>query len=193
MGLLSGIFATLGLSCLFSEDKDDFNTLKNVKLGQEGYVKWLGRLRRITVYSGLGKEARFNGVIGNVTDYINPRYVYADLAESEELTNNHGSIIGYRISPTLVISSMVGINYLKDEICEFIRDFGGNLLVGDELKVFRANFAVISKMRKVAGDTPLPEGLFWVKTCGNVIEATHALVPYEDDERAKLANIILKR
>ena len=176
-----------------SSGKEDFRTLKNVKLGQRGYVKWLGRLERSTVYSGLGQEPIFKGRIPEAKDFVKPRYVYADLTESEEFTREHGNILGYRISPTLVIHSMVGVNYLRDEIDEFIRDFGGKFLVAEDVKVLRENFFIISKMRKAAGDTALPEGLFWAKPMGNIIEATHAISPYGDDERAKVANIILKR
>ena len=176
-----------------SKPNDDLNTLRNVKAGQRGYVKWLGKLTRKTTYAGLGKEERFNGELVNAEDFVVPRYVYADLTESETISDEHGSIIGYRISPTLVIHSMVGTNYLKSEIEEFICDFGGKFLNAEDVKVLRENFFIISKMRKAAGDTTLPEGLFWAKPMGNIIEATHVMSPYGDDERAKVANIILKR
>ena len=176
-----------------SEPKNDFTTLKNVKLGQRGFVKWLGRLTRKTVYSGLGKEKFFNGTIADANDYVSPRYVYADLTESEEICRNHGAVIGYRISPTLVIHSMVGTNYLKSEVDEFIKEFGGKMLNSDDVNVLRKNISVISKMRKAIGDTYIPKGVFWAMPYGNVVEAVHAVTAKKDDEGAKIANIILKR
>lgn len=176
-----------------SEHKENLRTLKMFKLGQRGYVIRLGRLKRETVYSGLGKENRFTGAIKTNDNYVKPCYVYADLTESETFSNGHGKVIGYRISPTLVLHSMVGTNYLKSEIDEFIQEFGGKLLNAEDIKVLRKNFFIVSKMRKAIGDTALPESLFWAMPMGNVIEATHAISPYGDDERAKIANIILKR
>ena len=188
--LLFFVLTALGIG---ASDDDGRQTLKDVKEGQEGYVKWLGRLKRKTVYSGLGKEEAWYGKLKKAVDFTRPRYVYADLTESEKPLTGHGRVIGYRIAENLVIHSMVGTNYLRDEIDEFIRDFGGKLLKGEEVKVFRKNFSAISKMRRKIGDTELPSGLFWAKPYGEVIEATTVVKPYADDERARIANIILKR
>ena len=188
--LLFSVLIALGIR---ASDDDGRQKLKDVKKGQEGYVKWLGRLKRKTVYSGLGKEEPWYGKLKKAVDFTRPRYVYADLTESEKPLTGHGSVIGYRIAENLVIHSMVGTNYLRDEIDEFIRNFGGKLLKGDEIRLVRKNFSTISKMRKKIGDTELPTGLFWAKPCSEIIEATTILKPYEDDLRARIANIILKR
>jgi hypothetical protein len=149
---------------------------------------------RDTVYSGLGKEARWHGVLPQkVDDYVKPRYVYEDSTESEELTTKHGAIVGYRIGPSLVIHSMIGTHYFLNEINEFLYEFGGKLLEKEDIEVLRKNFKKISEMRELAGDTKLPNGYFWARPLGPVIEAVHPILPNQDCETAKIANIILKR
>ena len=181
------------------------NTLRNVKAGQTGAVmpisksalrKYLPEFmqRRDTIYSGLGKEARWHGVLPKmVNDYVRPRYVYEDSTESEELTTKHGVIVGYRISPTLVIHSTVGAHYFLSEINEFLYEFGGKLLEKEDIITLRKNFKKVSEMRELAGDVKLPNGYFWAKPLGSVIEAVHPILPDQDCETAKIANIILKR
>jgi hypothetical protein len=181
------------------------DTLRNVKAGQTGAVipisksllqKYLPKFmqHRDTVYSGLGKEARWHGVLPQkVDDYVKPRYVYEDSTESEELTTKHGAIVGYRIGPSLVIHSMIGTHYFLNEINEFLYEFGGKLLEKEDIEVLRKNFKKISEMRELAGDTKLPNGYFWARPLGPVIEAVHPILPNQDCETAKIANIILKR
>lgn len=180
------------------------DTLRNVRAGQSGAVapisvgELLRRLqhsfRRETVYSGLGAENLWHGVLPKeVHDFVRPRYVYEDLTETEELTTKHGQIVGYRISPTLVIHSMVGTHYFLSEIDEFIRAFGGKLLEKEDIDVLRKNFKKVSEMREMAGDTKLPNGYFWAKPLGDVIEAAHPILPNKDNEMAKIANLIVKR
>ena len=155
--------------------------------------KLLASLGLISSEDDFLSDSRWQGKVKKATDFNKPRYVYADLTESEKPMTDHGKVIGYRISENLVIHSMVGVNCLKDEIDGFVRYFGGKLLKGEEVKVFRKNFSTINKMRKNIGDAELPSGLFWAKPYGEVIEATTVVKPYEDDERARIANIILKR
>ena len=180
------------------------DTLRNVKAGQTGAVapiskvnlyKHLGLFRRrVTVYTGFGEEPLWHGNLPKrVDDYVRPRYVFEDCTESEELITGHGAIVGYRISPTLVIHSMVGKHYFLSEINEFLRDFGGKLLEKEDLEALRKNFKKVSEMREIAGDTKLPNGYFWAKPLGSVIEAVHPLLPNKDNETAKMANLIIKR
>ncbi len=180
------------------------DTLRNVKAGQTGAVvpisktKLYRRLglfrRRVTVYTGLGDEPLWHGKLPKqVDDYVRPRYVFEDCTESEELITGHGAIIGYRISPTLVIHSMVAKNYYLSEVNEFLRDFGGKLLEKEDIELLRKNFEKVSEMREMAGDTKLPNGYFWAKPLGAVIEAVHPLLPNKENELAKIANIIIKR
>jgi hypothetical protein len=180
------------------------DTLRNVKAGQTGAVvpisktKLYRRLglfrRRVTVYTGLGEEPLWHGKLPKqVDDYVRPRYVFEDCTESEEITTGHGAIVGYRISPTLVIHSMVAKNYYLSELNEFLRDFGGKLLEKEDIELLRKNFEKVSEMREMAGDTKLPNGYFWAKPLGAVIEAVHPLLPNKENELAKIANIIIKR
>ena len=180
------------------------DTLRNVKAGQTGAVAPISRVelykrlgfikRRDIIYDGLGKEALWHGTLPEkVDDYVAPRFVYEDTTESENLLTLHGNIIGYRISPTLVIHSMVGKNYFLSEVNEFLREFGGKLLEKEDLEALRKNFKKVSEMRELAGDTPLPNGYFWAKPIGSVIEAVHAILPNKDNETAKIANLIIKR
>lgn len=180
------------------------DTLRNVKAGQTGAVapisktKLYRRLglfrRRVTVYTGLGEEPLWHGMLPKqVDDYVRPRYVFEDCTESEELITGHGAIVGYRISPTLVIHSMVAKNYYLSEVNEFLRDFGGKLLEKEDIELLRKNFEKVSEMREMAGDTKLPNGYFWAKPLGAVIEAVHPLLPNKENELAKIANIIIKR
>jgi len=114
-------------------------------------------------YSGLGKEPYWNETLPiRVDDYTEPRYVYADKFESVIPIKGHGRVIGYRISPTLVIHSMVlqdnnGIAYLKSELLYFINEFGGKMLEEKDIPVLRKNWDTIDNMRMAIGDTPLPK------------------------------------
>ena len=113
-------------------------------------------------YSGLGKEPYWNEPLAEVSDYTEPRYVYADKFESVTPTTGHGRVIGYRISPTLVIHSMVrqdnnGIGNLRTIIPNFIKKFGGKMLTEDDIPVLRENWKTIDNMRIAIGDTTLPK------------------------------------
>lgn len=114
-------------------------------------------------WKGLGREPKWEGTISPVTDYVNPRYVYGDGAESETPMQNHGRVIGYRIGPALVIHSQVGYGsrWSEHHIGAFMDCFGGRLLTKDEAEVLRKNWDTVSKMRKKIGDAPLPKPFFW--------------------------------
>ena len=181
----------------FPKDVKKLRTLKMVKLGQKGVVLPVRisgiTSKRDTIYSGLGKEPKWQGKLPEaVTDYVKPRYVYEDLAETECITLEHGFIVGYRISPTLVISSMVGTNYHENEIQDFIDEFGGNFLNKEDVNVLRDNYKQLSELRKMAGDTELPSGFFWIKSEENKMIVAHHSLPIEG-KAIRDANIILKR
>ena len=58
------------------------------------------------VYVGPAGEPIWNGKLPEkVDDYTEPRYVYENLVESTKYLPENGRIIGYRISPSLVIHS----------------------------------------------------------------------------------------
>lgn len=114
-------------------------------------------------WPGLGQEQKWEGTISPVTDYVNPRYVYDDGTESETPTQGHGRVIGYRISPELVIHSQVGYGgrWGERHISAFMDCFGGKLLTGKEASVLRKNWETVSAMRQQIGDAPLPKPFFW--------------------------------
>lgn len=112
-------------------------------------------------YSGLGKEPYWNEYLSIRNDYTEPCYVYADKFESVTFVNGHGRVIGYRISPTLVIHSMVsqdnnGNADLQSELRYFINEYGGEMLEEKDIPVLRKNWDTVDSMRKKIGDTPLP-------------------------------------
>lgn len=114
-------------------------------------------------WPGLGREPKWEGTISPVTDYVKPRYVYSDGAESETPMQNHGRVIGYRIAPELVIHSQVGYGggWGEQHIGAFMDCFGGKLLNRKETSVLRENWETISAMRQKIGDAPLPKPFFW--------------------------------
>ncbi len=184
---------------MIPRDCNKLNSLKMVKAGQQGRVfhcriEGVFPKKRDTIYSGLDREPKWQGKLPDaVVDYVKPRYVYEDLTETEEISLEHGLIIGYRISPKLVISSMVGTNYHKDEVQEFIDEFGGNFLNLEDAKVLRKNYKQLSTLRKNAGDTELPSGFFWIKSEDDNMIVTHHIQPINGKPQNKSANIILKR
>ena len=59
-------------------------------------------------YEGPAGEPLWNAILAtSVDDYTEPRYVYENLKESYDYFTENGRIIGYRISPTLVIHSRI--------------------------------------------------------------------------------------
>lgn len=128
-----------------------------------------------------------------VHNYTEPRYVYANGKESIFLQKNNGNIVGYRISPTLVIHNKVFANACtRDKITPlFIEKYGGSLLTKKDVAVLHKNWQRISLMRVAAGDDALPESCFW-SYGDNLIESTH----WNDDryeQNAEVSGIILKR
>ena len=115
-------------------------------------------------YSGLPAIEWNEKLPDKVDDYVRPRYVYENLVESETLDPSQGHIIGYRISPTLVIHDMVGRgSWSKDATVEFCKYYKGTLLTYNEFQTLKCCWKHLSKMRQDAGDIPFPEGgLFWI-------------------------------
>ncbi len=144
-------------------------------------------------FTGLGDEPVWNGKLPKrVNNYVKPRYVYENCIEKEIHDPSCGRIIGYRISPTLVIHSMVAGNScceLRDAIA-FKNKYGGSFLNEKDVKVLRKNWDIVSKMRMDVGDTSLPKVWFWAEVNG-VLEVHH----YKKDiiDEFYRANVILKR
>ncbi len=145
-------------------------------------------------YKGL-PEVEWNGKLpAKVDDYVRPRYVYENLVESEKLDFYQGHIIGYRISPTLVIHSMVGIGgYRHMDIAKFAEYYEGQMLSYPEAQILLSCWDTVDNMRKKAGDTPLPFGPFWIYTgCYNQLFSP-SLHHLHGTEPSSTANIIMKR
>ena len=87
---------------------------------------------------------------------------------------------------------MVGTNYHENEIQDFIDEFGGNFLNKEDVNVLRDNYKQLSELRKMAGDTELPSGFFWIKSEENKMIVAHHSLPIEG-KAIRDANIILKR
>lgn len=147
-------------------------------------------------FAGLGDEPVWRGVVlAKVNDFKKPRYVYENCAETEEYDASQGRVIGYRISPTLVIHSMVGSGncWGEEQAYLFRGHYLGYFLEYEEVLVLRENWDIVSKMRTDIGDTPLPIGWFWADK-GDLI----SLRPYHFKENEGLftplkCNVILKR
>lgn len=144
-------------------------------------------------YKGL-PEVEWNGKLpAKVDDYVRPRYVYENLVESEKLDFSQGHIIGYRISPTLVIHSMIGKNYESTGIADFIGYYKGHLLSYPEAQILLSCWDTVDNMRKKAGDAPLPIGPFWIWTgLYNQLVSPHQ--PYlHITQPLRTAGIVMKR
>lgn len=119
------------------------------------------------VYQGPAGEPQWNGTLPEkVDDYTEPRYVYENLVESVDFLPENGRIIGYRISPSLVIHSRVHEAVNPPVLRDYISRFGGKLLHGSEIFVLQENWEKVSELRKKAGDTPLTGKWFWVQCDG---------------------------
>ncbi len=114
------------------------------------------------VYKGSAGEPRWNGKLpAKADDYVQPRYVYENLVESTDFLPENGRIIGYRISPDLVIHSRVQYNVNPPVLNGYIRRLGGKLLTPDDVLTLLDNWQDVSALRVKAGDEPLGKFQFW--------------------------------
>ena len=127
-----------------------------------------------------------------VDDYEKPRYVYADGFESETPRPEGGQVIGYRISPTLVIhSATCEQNYSSEFLLTFMAKFNGKLLTITDVEILKANWDTVSKMRTAIGENPLPTPYFWFAGASR-LESTHFRENYTESSPESSA-VILKR
>ena len=107
------------------------------------------------VYVGPAGEPIWNGKLPEkVDDYTEPRYVYENLVESTKYLPENGRIIGYRISPSLVIHSRAQLT--QPSSVPLYRDrLGGKLLEFSDVKTLVAVLKRLSELRVAAGDKPL--------------------------------------
>lgn len=160
-------FRTLAINNMI---QDDYSTSHNNTI--EKY--WLGTLPE------------------KVDDYAQPRYVYADGVECVKPRPEGGQIIGYRISPTLVIhSATCDKNYSHEFLSAFMARFHGQLLTADEVDILKRNWDIVSKMRMDVGESPLPTPYFWYAGAFR-LESTHYRENFTESYPESSA-VILKR
>ena len=121
------------------------------------------------VYGGPAGEPWWNGKLPEkVNDYTKPRYVYENLVETTEFRPENGRIIGYRISPSLVIHSRT--LKVKPSAVVLYRDrFGGNFLEFSDVKMLVPVWQKVSDLRVAAGDIPLEGKFLYATNCGSVV------------------------
>lgn len=166
------------------------------KKRKDAYVKKTGKSTVLEYgdFSGLGIEPVWKGELPEmVKDYVKPRYVYETGVESEKHSKRHGRVIGYRISPTLVIHSMVAGNscFTVENAEAFKNYYLGEFLNAEEVEILRENWKKVSRMREDIGEMPLPTAWFWGVNGGNIV-SYHYLVGAEWDCFTR-CNVILKR
>ena len=182
-------FGTIGLRHLAWK-----NLEKEVKMNSDA-VKCISPERyTFDDFKGLGNEPVWSGNIPEVSNYDGtPRYVYEDLYESVLPSSKHGNVIGYRISPTLVIHSMVASNNCctNKGAKAFAQKYKGKILDSQDANALTKpdNWLAINKLRRQIGDTPLPEGYFWV--CNLALVYHSKTKTYKSN--AISANMIMKR
>lgn len=113
----------------------------------EGEPIWYGRLPTV------------------VFDYTEPRYVYENLVESTDYLPENGRIIGYRISPDLVIHSTIVNEIYAGDFKHHIKMVGGKLMDYKDVNILLDNWKQISNLRQKAGSSPL--------CCYKLILGTH--------------------
>lgn len=148
------------------------------------------------VFDGPAGEPWWNGKLPvEVNDYIRPRYVYENLVEAETYQPDNGRIVGYRISPKLVIHSCV--RQIKPSLVAKYRDrLGGKLLEFSDVRVLATSWKEISELRVAAGDKPLDVKSVYATCCGTLVicNVENMMWDYPSD-LATLENylLILKR
>ena len=114
------------------------------------------------VYKGPAGKPKWNGILPKrVEDYVRPRYVYENLVESVDYVPENGRIIGYRISPELVIHSRVQSHVTPPTLYRYLQRLGGRLLSPDEVAILLGAWHDLSDLRKKAGDDALDCVKFW--------------------------------
>ena len=112
-------------------------------------------------------EPFWHGVLPDIVDdYVEPRYVYENLVESTEFLPENGRIIGYRISPTLVIHSTMMYDINPPILGKYVQRLGGHLLNETEVSLLKENWNKISELCIKSGDEPLGKGCLWFDVLG---------------------------
>lgn len=146
------------------------------------------------VYTGPAGEPRWYGTLPHrVDDYVCPRYVYENLVESTEFLPENGRIIGYRISPTLVIHSRIIHEVGSRSLSAYMARLGGELLEVPDVLCLQQNWEAVSALRQKSGDTPLSALYFWATKDGSIVAAHYKENACLEVRDGLLCALILKR
>ena len=148
------------------------------------------------VYTGPAGEPQWKGQLPEkVDDYTEPRYVYENLTESTDYLPENGRVIGYRISPGLVIHSRVMTNIHAPSVGSYMERLGGKLIEAEDMPALLKNWDKISKLRKQAGDSPLNKKEFFGTYRGLLVIYSAQNLAYKDISgfRDVWAQLVLKR
>ena len=147
------------------------------------------------VYVGPAGEPLWNGKLPEkVDDYSKPRYVYENLVETTVCQPENGRIIGYRISPKLVIHSRT--QRLKPSSVALYRDrFGGKLLEFSDVRILATAWQEISDLRVAAGDKPLEGKSIYATHLGSVVVCNIDAMTWDHPDSTSLKEhlLVLKR
>lgn len=147
------------------------------------------------VYVGPAGEPLWNGKLPEkVDDYSKPRYVYENLVETTVCQPENGRIIGYRISPKLVIHSRT--QRLKPSSVAPYRDrLGGKLLEFSDVRILATAWQEISDLRVAAGDKPLEGKSIYATHLGSVVVCNIDAMTWDHPDSTSLKEhlLILKR
>lgn len=176
------VFVTLFIFCVVNISKER-QRIRDELTGKEG------------VYKGPAGEPLWNGELPEkVDDYTTPRYVYENLVETTECQPENGRIIGYRISPSLVIHSRTQL--VEPSSVTLYRDrFGGELLNVAEVKTLVTVWQTVSELRVTAGDKPLESKFVYATDRGSIIVCNLNEMTWEYPDASSLEThlLILKR
>ena len=147
------------------------------------------------VYVGPAGEPLWNGKLPEkVNDYTKPRYVYENLVETTICQPENGRIIGYRISPNLVIHSR--IQQVSPSSVALYRDrLGGKLLEFSDVRILATAWQEISDLRVAAGDKPLEGKSIYATHLGSVVVCNIDAMTWDHPDSTSLKEhlLILKR
>ena len=148
------------------------------------------------VYTGPAGEPQWDGKLPEKVDnYTEPRYVYENLVESTAYLPKNGRIIGYRISPVLVIHSRVIPELHASSVVSYMDRLGGRLIEAEDMPDLIKNWNEISRLRKQAGDSSLNKKEFFGSHQGLLVVYSAQSLTYKDISgfREVWAQLILKR
>ena len=180
--ILVVLLVTLIIFCLISVTKER-KRVQDELSGKEG------------VYGGPAGEPWWNGKLPEkVDDYTKPRYVYENLVETTEFRPENGRIIGYRISPSLVIHSRVQ-EVIPSSVALYRDRFGGNFLEFSDIKTLAPVWQKVSDLRVAAGDEALSSRFIFATYRGSIVICNTGEMTwgYPDYSLLKEHLLILKR